>query len=98
MKKIVLTFLIIVLTMPMFSQSVKTTCNWNDAALRIKPNVDSSCIVKVPIGAPIIVIAKVNDSYYKVIYKRDTGYMKISCIIHVVEHKEGYNTNDADLF
>jgi hypothetical protein len=79
--------LMLVLTLTSFSQfSVSTTCNWNDAALRIKPNVDSACIIKVPINAPITVIEKTNDLYFKVKYKENIGYMKISCILHDIKN------------
>jgi len=95
MKKLQILILgMLMITLTSFSQfSISTTCNWNDAALRIKPNVDSVCIIKVPINAPITVIEKTNDLYFKVKYKENIGYMKISCIIN----EEGNSKKDREI-
>lgn len=97
MKKLVFTILIVVITMALFAQPVKTTCNYDSAALRIKPSVDSTCIVTVPIGAPITVLAIANAEFYKVSFKTYTGYMRKANIIHIVTDKNGYNHNDYEL-
>lgn len=98
MKKIILIALLVLMTLSLFAQPVKTTCNCDSSALRIKANVDSSCITRVPKDAQIVVIAIANDLYFKVTYKSDTGYMKKYCVIHEFKGKDGYMTNDYELF
>lgn len=66
--------LLILISVTMFGQ-VTTICNHEDASLRVKPGSASDVKIKIPKNAEILVISQIDDNYFKVVYKTDTGYL-----------------------
>jgi|WetSurMetagenome_2_1015567.scaffolds.fasta_scaffold221688_2 hypothetical protein len=72
------TFFIIISLILIWSASLNAqvivTCAYDSAAVRSKPTVESKAFKRLGLGTKVTAIA-INNDFYKIVFKSDTGYV-----------------------
>jgi len=77
-KVLLITLLIVSLAVIVGAEDIKLgigTVNVSSLHMRSKPNTESVVLVSAPEGSKVVIVEQTNDSWYKVIYNKTTGYM-----------------------